>query len=500
MGSLWLVADYIGRPRNSLPSLVLAAAVMMGMDPAIVGDVSFQLSFASMAGLALLTPRFQSLGRRLCGMGAEQRTLATFVVDSLSVTLGAVLATLPIVAFYFQQVSLMALPANLLVLPAVPFIMGAAALVAIVGLFAPPASQVLGWVAWLFLSYMIEVVESLGRVPFASVPVRVESAFVWGYYIVLGVGLWAASNRSRVNAAVRRAAAGISAVAQLGRRVPARFAVFSLVVVAALVWVAAFALPDGRLHVFFLDVGQGDAILVSTPSGRQILVDGGPSGGNISARPGSALPFWERTIDLILLTHPHEDHVGGLTDVLRRYEVKQVLESSAEYDSLPYSEWQGLVEDEGAGRTVAIAGQRIELGEGAMMEVLHPGYAGRDGQAAQVDDASVVLRIVCGSVSILLTGDIGTETERDLLDSGFDLAGTVLKVAHHGSDSSSYPEFLAGVDPQVAVISVGAGNRFGHPSREVVERLAGARVYRTDQQGTVELTTDGNRLWVKTER
>lgn len=180
--------------------------------------------------------------------------------------------------------------------------------------------------------------------------------------------------------------------------------------------------------------------------------------------------------------------------------MKQVLESCAEYDSLPYSEWQGLVEDEGAGRTVAIAGQRIKLGEGAMMEVLSPGYAGRDGQAVPVDDASVVLRIVCGSVSILLTGDISTDTERDLLDSGFDLAGTVLKVAHHGSDSSSCPEFLAEVDPQVAVISVGAGNRFGHPSREVVERLAGARVYRTDQQGTVELTTDGNRLWVKTER
>ncbi len=265
MGSLWLVADYIGRPRNSLPSLVLAAAVMMGLDPAIVGDVSFQLSFASMAGLALLTPRFQSLGRRLCGIGAEQRTVATFVVDSLSVTLGAVLATLPIVAFYFQQVSLMALPANLLVLPAVPFIMGAAALVAIVGLFAPPASQVLGWVAWLFLTYMIEVVDLLARVRSASVTVNIESAFVWGYYIVLGAALWAASNRTRVSAAMSKLGTGASSALRLGRRVPVRFAVFSLVVVAALVWVAAFALPDGRLHVFFLDVGQGDAILFEWP-------------------------------------------------------------------------------------------------------------------------------------------------------------------------------------------------------------------------------------------
>jgi competence protein ComEC len=293
---------------------------------------------------------------------------------------------------------------------------------------------------------------------------------------------------------------GIAAVPQLIRRIPAKYVIVPLVIVAALVWVAAANAHDNRLHVFFLDVGQGDAILIETPSGQHILIDGGPADGGVATCLGERFLFWERSIDLVVSTHPHEDHIGGLVEVLKKYDVKQVLESAVEYDSPVYREWQRLVEEKRIKRTVAQSGQHIELGEGIRLDVLYAGEASLGDTASALDSNSMVLRLVCGNVSVLLTADIFEETEDYLLDSRFDLNSTVLKVAHHGSDTSSCAEFLAEVKPQVAIISVGADNLFGHPSPEVMGRLSATHLYRTDQQGTIELISDGKRLWVKTDR
>jgi competence protein ComEC len=243
--------------------------------------------------------------------------------------------------------------------------------------------------------------------------------------------------------------------------------------------------------------------LIQTPNGQDMLIDGGPDPQKINLELGERLPFWDRTIDLVICTHLHADHVTGLVDVLQRYKVKQVLEPAASYNSSIYQEWCNLVEEKQIKQDKAQTGQEIDLGNGIKMEVLNPPASLWEGTSDDVDNNGVVLRLNWGKVSFLFTADIREEVEFALIGQRANLKSTVLKVSHHGSKTSTTSQFLAAVDPEVAVISVGEDNPFGHPSPEVLERLIDRlgedNVYRTDKDGTIEFTTDGETLWVKAD-
>lgn len=277
-----------------------------------------------------------------------------------------------------------------------------------------------------------------------------------------------------------------------------------LLLVAILVWAVVLTTPDDNLHVTFFNVGQGDAILIQTPDHQNILVDGGPSPQAISLELGGKLPFWDRTVDLMVSTQPHADHITGLVEVLQRHEVKQVLEPGVSYSSCVYQEWLAIVDEKGIKHGMAKAGQEIDLGGGVKIEVLNPPGQFFEGTSADVDNNGVVLRLSWGEISFLLTADIRWEGEFELIKQRANLRSSVLKVAHHGSKTSTTPQFLVVVDSQIAVISVGADNTFGHPCDEVVERLRERlgedSVYLTSQNGTIEFITDGEKLWVKVER
>ena len=276
--------------------------------------------------------------------------------------------------------------------------------------------------------------------------------------------------------------------------------------VASLAWSQALS-RDDLLRVAFLDVGNGDAIFIETPGGRQVLVDGGTDGLVLARLLGERMRFNDRHLDMVVATHPHTDHIGGLTLALERYDVGAILERRIDYESAAYEAWARAVSDEqsqGAAVIQARAGQVIALDENTRLEVLWPKDDLLRGSTSDADNASVALRLAHGDVSVLLTGDIFAEAERALLASGAALDSDVLKVAHHGSDSSSTPEFLSAVSPAAAVISVGEGNRFGHPDGAVMERLreftGQSGTYTTANHGTIELTSDGKTLWVETER
>jgi len=343
---------------------------------------------------------------------------------------------------------------------------------------------------------MLLVVDVFAALPLSSIELgSFDTTLIWVYYLALATAIWLNINRKKLTNPMPKAADFIS-------RLPKKWVIPPLLVVAILVSVAAATMPDDNLHISFLDVGQGDAILLQKGN-QQVLVDGGPSPQAISLGLGSKMPFWDRTIDLVILTHPSADHVTGLVEVLQRYQVKQVLYPDLDFESDIYGEWLRVIEEKDIERTLAQAGQQIDLGEGVVIKVLNPPIPPLTGTESDIDNNGMVLNISLGEVSFLLTADIMEEAEWELIAQRVDLRSIVLKVAHHGSDTSTSPEFLAVVDPQLAVISVGEDNPYGHPTDEVIERLeeklGAENIYRTDEQGTIEFITDGERLWVRVE-
>jgi len=275
-----------------------------------------------------------------------------------------------------------------------------------------------------------------------------------------------------------------------------------LLILAVLATAAAATMPDDKLRVSFLDVGQGEAILIQKGS-QQVLVDGGPSPQLLALELGERMPFWDRTIELVVLSHPHADHITGLVEVMQRYRVERVLYPESDYGLPICREWLGLIGEKDIECTIARAEQEIDLGDGVTMKVLNPPATLLSGTNSDINNNSVVLNLSDGEVSFLLTGDIEREAEFGLIARGSDLSVTVLKAGHSGSKTSTTPEFLAEVSPVAAVISVGE-NSYGHPSGEVIDRLEAEvgkeYIYRTDQQGTIEFITDGERLWVEVGR
>ena len=273
-------------------------------------------------------------------------------------------------------------------------------------------------------------------------------------------------------------------------------------IAAAVVWAVALAMPDGRMRVIFADVGQGDATLIVTPNARSVLVDGGPDREAAARLVGKALPFWDRSVDAVVLTHPHDDHVRGLVEVIERYDVEHVVHRNMDHDGAAYDEWRRLVAREGAAELQAVQGSRFTL-DGVLFEVLWPPEELLSGTSSDLNNASVVLRVSYGATSFLLPADIHSDAEARLVQT-MSVDSDVLKVPHHGSRTSSSPAFLDAVSPAAAVISVDADSRHGHPHAEVVEalraRMSWDSVILTSESGTVEFVSDGRSLKVSKER
>jgi competence protein ComEC len=467
MGLLLLGALLLDRESQLMNALALAVLLLLAWRPGDLGEPGFQLSFAATAGIIHLAPPLTSwlIGKRWPG----------WLAAPMAVSLGAQAAVTPVMLVHFNQLSLIGIVANLVVVPM-------AAVGTTLGMLALLTAAVSAWAAdvlfqalWPLLLALRAAVWVAARVPGAMVHLPAPSwAAIAAWCVALALLPYLGSRRWI------RATVMVSLALVLG--------------LSIWPWVA----PDnGRLRVTFLDVGQGDAILVELPEGQRLLVDGGP-GGNQRLDVGERVlaPFlWNRPtqrLDVVALTHPDSDHSGGLRAVLTRFGVREFWENGRWITGT--EETLRAVERSGACRRTLVAGQRLWLGS-ALLTVLNP-----DGSRPLDDpppegqnEESLVLRLDWRGFSLLLTGDLGGPGEERLLADHAPVRALALKVGHHGSRYSSTGAFLDAVEPAVAIISVGARNSFGHPTPEVLGRLeaAGARIYRTDRDGAVILETDG---------
>ena len=556
MASAVVAARESGRGARAGAALGLAAAAMLIADPMVSRDPGFQLSAAATAGiLTWARPLTAALRAHL------PTRIPDAFVETLGLSLAAQAVTLPIVLADFGRLSLVAPAANLvaapLILPAM--VASAAALVVgwVVSLPGPAwldgmtvaAAGAAGTVCWGALRALAGVVQVSAAVPFASLelPQPLNLAAAAGACVVARVAwlrlrprpaqAWAGTPQRPPAQRPEAARGGASTRVR-------RLAVMGGAAAVAVILVAS-GQPDGRLRVTFLDVGQGDAILVEGPRGGRMLIDGGPDPARLIAQLDARIPPWSRSVDIAVVTHPHDDHLAGFPMLLRRYAVRDFRGPPLKGEDDAFLALEAEIPRAGlVGRTLG-AGDTISLG-GASVLALWPrrtgdtaGTAGTAGSAEaagtgsgsdigrvsandEVNDTSLVLEIRYGERRILLTGDITEKVDAGILDGGAEPAGAeeaapppatgsadsalspvdVLKVAHHGSRTSTSPAFLASARPLIAAISVGAGNRYGHPDEQTLARLldAGARVLRTDLVGWISISTDGQDLRVETAR
>jgi competence protein ComEC len=470
MGLLVLGGVFLDRESQMPNALALAALLLLAWRPGDLWDPGFQLSFAATAGIVYLgAPATAALARAQC---------PPWLAAAVGVSAAAQVAVLPVMVTHFNQVSLIGPLANLLVIP----LAGAATTVGLFALAAAAVSDAAGSLG-LNLAWALTVLLRLAVWLAAAVPGALLHAPAPG---PLAMGAWLA-------AAVLAAGVG----ARWARRAALALAVAGLV---AAVW-PLLAPGNGRLRVTFLDVGQGDAILVEAPNRGRLLVDGGGGGGaRFEVGERVVAPYlWNRgfaRLDVVAATHADADHSGGLEAVLRGLSVGEIWENGR---------WppghEGVVRalaDAGAPRRTLAAGQRVRLGDALVTVLNPPGPAGPEVATPGENDHSLVLRLDWRGVSVLLTGDLTSSGEAALLAARAPLATTILKVGHHGSRSSTAAPLVDASRPRVAVVSVGARNPFRHPAPEVLARLAesGARLYRTDRDGAVIVETDGASVWI----
>ena len=498
MAGVVLLARETGRAGHAAAALGWAATLLLLSDPTLISDAGFQLSSLATAGLIAwatpLTARIDRLGRG---------HVPGWLTEGLGVSLAAQAATLPIVLASFGRLALLSPVVNLAVVPLVAPAMAVGLIALVVGLLVaaglPTAlGAVLAAPGWVILRILVSIVQLAADLPFASITLEPPWDSLAAGVAVLAIAMVIRSRRGTERPA-RKASEPMPAMSMPSSRSSpasvnaAQRAATGALIVAVAVTGGVLASRSGNIaRITILDVGQGDAILVEGSRGGRLLVDGGPDPDRLLVALDRRVPPWDRRIDSVILSHPHEDHVAGLVLLLKRYDVATVFEVGMAGPGPGYGAWaSALTRDDAPDRRAIAAGDRLRVDE-VDLRVIWP----RPGDVPDeppdggtgINNVSVVLAGLVGHHRFLLMGDVEEDIDPELLTMGLPRVD-VLKVAHHGSRTATTQGFVDAVRPRIAVASAGVDNPYGHPTRQTLERLAGAgaRVLRTDRDGSVTI-------------
>jgi competence protein ComEC len=461
MGAAATVAQLSGRPASRWYALMLACAFTLAIDPRAWLDAGWQLSFAAVIGIFCLGP----------GIRRAFRKLPAPLAEGAALTVAATLATAPLLAFHFERLSVVSLLANLLALPVVAPIMWIGTLAGASAQVSTDVAALLNALNGFCLAYLAALAGWSAHVPGAVVSIEISSPLGLVLAYLVPIAVVAGLIRTRLHPLPTAAVAVICMTVFIGRA-------------------GNTAGPIDRFTVTFIDVGQGDATLLQAPDGAAVLVDGGPPGSGVASRLRSA---GVRSLDVAVLTHAQLDHQGGLEAVIRALPV-QVLLDGGGHEPL-HDRIVALARSRGTHVVAARAGMALHLGrlEIDVLSPKQPGILGDD-----PNQSSVVALASYGAIDVLLTADAESDVTGQLALSDVE----VVKVAHHGSADPGLTALLERLNPEVAVIEVGASNRYGHPNPQTLSTLNRLvrTVHRTDRDGDVTLTKDSRGLSVETER
>jgi competence protein ComEC len=466
MGGFSLFARQIGRRQHGLNGLAITAGLMIFFNPMLPWDVGFQLSFMATLGLVLyaqpLMDAFVRLASKRLSEAAVKR-LAGPVGEYFLFTLAAQMTTLPVIVYHFRRLSLSSLPANIAILPAQPPIMVVGGLAVLAGFVYFPLGQMLAYFTWPFVLYTIRVVEWFAGF---SGGVFVLGEVSWVFVLLFYAILFSFTYWWKV---LKEKLLTLRPV----------FLFTGLFVVTSLVWSAALSVPDGKLHITILDVGTGDGILIQTPEGRYVLVDGGPITTRLSDSLGRRLPIFHRQLDVLVVASPREENVAALPRVVERFPPEQVLWAGPPNLSYESRYLEEVLAELRIPIISAEVGHTLDLGEGARLVVLTVGKRG------------AILLLAWDCFRLLLPIGADFEGMEDLGMGKSVGQVTALLLADSGYAPLNPPEWIQNLNPQVVLLNVSPGNYDGVPSTETLDVLEGYMLLRTDQQGWIHLTTDG---------
>jgi competence protein ComEC len=475
LGLLTLLGRQFGRRQVGLNSLAFTGALMALVTPRVLWDISFQLSFAATLGIMLyaepLTNWFIHFASQYTAREKAER-LAGPVGEYFLLTLAAQVTTLPLMIYYFKRLSLTSLIANPLILPAQPAVMVLGGISILSGMVLQPLGQILAWIAWPFMAFTIRVVEWLAGISYGSIALG-QMAFP---VIVIFYGILFAYTYLHTQ------------LTPVIKRLSPAFPLTLLAVSTILVWKTAFYAPDNMLHISILDVGTGNAELIQSPSGRNVLINGGPSTISLSDSLGRRMPVFNRYLDWLVVADIDNNDLSGITNNLERFTPQNVLWAGNTFGTYPVLDLKNMLTDLAISITRAQSGQTLDLGSGAQLSVF------------STNNRGAVFYLEWDNFRMLLPMGMDFESMGEILSDSAMRNLSALMLSESGYAPLNPPELIYFINPQVALLSVAAADRSGLPSAETIEAIGGYNLLRTDLNGWIEITTDGKQMWVESEK